>query len=142
MPSQNCLSARRADAKQSETDYENLRAEVKVLNQIIERLQGVEADNQRMAAEAERLRWAHEALHQVCIRWQSRSSTLQAGLAWSPASVHALGSAPSPVGGWPETFVQCADRMLLQRTCCNQEDPLQDTSGTYMQPAASAGRAI
>ncbi len=56
MPSQSCLSARRADAKQSETDYENLRAEVKVLNQIIERLQGVEADNQRMAAEAERLR--------------------------------------------------------------------------------------
>eukprot|EP00891_Asterochloris_glomerata_P004365 jgi/Astpho2/4365/fgenesh1_pg.00066_%23_10_t len=50
------LETLRADAKQSETDYENLRAEVKVLNQIIERLQGVEADNQRMAAEAERLR--------------------------------------------------------------------------------------
>ena len=55
-PPQSCLSACRADAKQSETDYENLRAEVKVLNQIIERLQGVETDNQRMAAEAEKLR--------------------------------------------------------------------------------------
>ena len=78
MPSQSCLSACRADAKQSETDYENLRAEVKVLNQIIERLQGVEADNQRMAAEVEKLRCAVEALQRISIRWQSRSTALQA----------------------------------------------------------------
>ena len=89
MPSPSCLFACRADAKQSETDYENLRAEVKVLNQIIERLQGVEADNQRMAAEAEKLRCAVEALQWIYIRRQSRSTFLQAGTACLPASVHA-----------------------------------------------------
>lgn len=37
-------------------DYENLKSEAKVLNEIIERLQGVEGSNTDLQAEANRLR--------------------------------------------------------------------------------------
>ncbi len=45
----------RRDGKQVKDDYDNLKAEAKVLNQIIERLQGVEGNNSQLQSDAERL---------------------------------------------------------------------------------------
>ena len=47
----------RKDGKQVKDDYENLKAEAKVLNQIIERLQGLEGSNSELQNEAERLKY-------------------------------------------------------------------------------------
>jgi hypothetical protein len=46
----------RRDGKQVKDDYDNLKAEAKVLNQIIERLQGVEGNNSQLQSDAERLK--------------------------------------------------------------------------------------
>ena len=48
----------RKDGKQVKDDYENLKAEAKVLNQIIERLQGLEGSNSELQSETERLKYA------------------------------------------------------------------------------------
>ena len=51
-----CFS--RKDGKQVHDDYNNMKAESKVLNQIIERLQGIEGANGELHSEAERLRYS------------------------------------------------------------------------------------
>ena len=52
-----CESICRKDGKQVKDDYENLKAEAKVLNQIIERLQGLEGSNSELQSETERLKY-------------------------------------------------------------------------------------
>ena len=51
-----CWCCRR-DGKQIKDDYDNLKAETKVLNEIIERLQGVEGSNSQLLSEADQLRY-------------------------------------------------------------------------------------
>ena len=51
-----CMSPRK-DSKQMHDDYDNLKSEAKVLNEIIERLQGVEGCNSELSAEADKLRY-------------------------------------------------------------------------------------
>lgn len=47
----------RKDGKQIKDDYDNLKAETKVLNEIIERLQSVEGSNSQLLSEADQLRY-------------------------------------------------------------------------------------
>ena len=47
----------RRDGKQIKDDYDNLKAETKVLNEIIERLQGVEGSNSKLLSDADQLRY-------------------------------------------------------------------------------------
>lgn len=51
-----CLCTYRRDGKQIKDDYDNLKAETKVLNEIIERLQGIEGSNSQLLSEADQLR--------------------------------------------------------------------------------------
>lgn len=44
-------------------DYDNLKSEAKVLNEIIERLQGVEGSNSELSAEADKLRYRSQIMH-------------------------------------------------------------------------------
>lgn len=46
----------RKDSKQLHDDYDNLRSEAKVLNEIIERLQGVEGSNSELQTQSDKLR--------------------------------------------------------------------------------------
>lgn len=46
----------RKDGKQLHDDYDNLKSEAKVLNEIIERLQGVEGSNSELQAQADKLK--------------------------------------------------------------------------------------
>lgn len=51
------MSKCRRDGKQIKDDYDNLKAETKVLNEIIERLQSVEGSNSQLLSEADQLRY-------------------------------------------------------------------------------------
>ena len=46
----------RKDSKQLHDDYDNMKSEAKVLNDMIERLQGVEGSNSELQAQADKLR--------------------------------------------------------------------------------------
>lgn len=43
-------------------DYDNLKSEAKVLNEIIERLQGVEGSNSELSAAADKLRYRSQLM--------------------------------------------------------------------------------
>ncbi|KAL0031716.1 hypothetical protein WJX79_002877 [Trebouxia sp. C0005] len=60
------LQAIQRDGKQVKDDYDNLKAEAKVLNQIIERLHGVEGNNSQLQSDAERLKSELEEAERRC----------------------------------------------------------------------------
>ena len=51
-----CALLPRKDGKQLHDDYDNLKSEAKVLNEIIERLQGVEGSNSELQAHTDKLK--------------------------------------------------------------------------------------